>query len=298
MNATKKLVRTLCATVAVASMTCTGAFGLYGATVTGSDVNLRASENGNVMRTLSQGTQVAVISNTNDMYRVAVDGMTGYISGQYIKGMPDADFALGTATVACETSVNLRAQPGTESEVLQSLSNGALIWVAGIQDGWYKVTVDGVTGFISDPYVNINSRMETSTDMVSRDASGTASALRQQVLDYAATFLGTAYVYGGSSPSGFDCSGFTSYVYKNTVRSIPRTATAQHNALTDVTMDNLLPGDLVFFGSGSSITHTGIYVGGGEFIHSPHTGSSVKYDTLWSGNYKRRFVSGGRVIFD
>ena len=124
------------------------------------------------------------------------------------------------------------------------------------------------------------------------------SAKRTAVLDYAAKFLGVPYVYGGSTPSGFDCSGFTSYVYKNTVCSIERVAQAQFDTTTRVSRDELLPGDLVFFGSSAySISHVGIYVGDGQFIHAPHTGDVVKYEAL-SGSYATRFQGGGRVIFD
>ncbi|MEE0389919.1 MAG: NlpC/P60 family protein, partial [Agathobaculum sp.] len=93
-------------------------------------------------------------------------------------------------------------------------------------------------------------------------------------------------------------SGFTSYVYKNTVCSIERVAQAQFDTTTRVSRDELLPGDLVFFGSSAySISHVGIYVGDGQFIHAPHTGDVVKYDSL-SGPYATRFQGGGRVIFD
>ena len=118
------------------------------------------------------------------------------------------------------------------------------------------------------------------------------------MLNYAAQFLGVPYVYGGSTPSGFDCSGFTSYVFKNTVGSIPRVAQAQYDATTRVSLENLLPGDLVFFGSSAySISHVGIYVGSNQFIHAPHTGEVVKYESL-TGTYATRFQGGGRVIFD
>lgn len=106
------------------------------------------------------------------------------------------------------------------------------------------------------------------------------------------------YVYGGSTPSGFDCSGFTSYVFKNTVGSIPRVAQAQYDATTRVSRDDLLPGDLVFFGSStSSISHVGIYVGSNQFIHAPSTGDVVKYSSL-TGSYATRYQGAGRVIFE
>ncbi len=295
MHSPKKVIRIVCTAALAASLTSTGAFGLYAAQTTGASVNLRTTAGGAVMTCLPQNAKLAVIDNSGDWYKVAAYGMTGYVSGQYVQGIPDCDFTLGTATVTCDTTVNVRSLPSTDGDVLASVSNGGVVWVVGVEKDWYKVTVGDVTGYMAAPYVYINSRMTNST---SRGDSSEASALRSKVLSFAAKYLGTPYVYGGSSPSGFDCSGFTSYVYRNTVRSIPRTATSQRNALTSVSMSELQPADLVFFGSGGAISHVGIYVGDGKFIHSPHTGSSIKYDTLWSGNYNRRFVSGGRVIFD
>lgn len=289
-----KLIKVAASATLIASLACTNAFGLYAASTTTS-VNFRQTAGGSILATLPQGTKVAVIDNSGSWFRIAVNGMTGYVSGQYVKGMPDCDFSLGTATITCSTSVNLRAEPDTNSDILSTVSTGSAVTVLGVKNDWYKVQVDGTVGYIYTPYVYINGRMASQT---SRGDSSDAETMRNQVMDYAASFLGTPYVYGGSSPSGFDCSGFTSYVFKNTVRSIPRTATSQRNALTNVSMSELKPADLVFFGSGGSISHVGIYVGDGKFIHSPHTGSSVKYDTLWSGNYNRRFVCGARVIFD
>ena len=125
-----------------------------------------------------------------------------------------------------------------------------------------------------------------------------SNSVVRNVLRSAYSVIGTPYVFGGTTPYGFDCSGFTSYVYKNTVCSIERVAQAQFDTTTRVSRDELLPGDLVFFGSSAySISHVGIYVGDGQFIHAPHTGDVVKYDSL-SGSYATRFQGGGRVIFD
>ncbi len=292
----KKLIKVLCAVSMATALAYTSAFGLYLATITGSGVNFRASADGNIIGSLSKGTKVAVIDNSSDWYRIAANGVTGYISGQYICGTADGDASLGKAVITCGNGVNVRAESNTESAILDTIANNTTVSVLGIYNDFYKVKYGETTGYIYYPYVYINGQ---ASSMTSRDASSSAGALRQQVLNYAASFLGTPYVYGGSSPSGFDCSGFTSYVYRNTVRSIPRTSSSQYSGLTRVSsMSDLLPADLVFFGSGSSVSHVGIYVGDGKFIHSPHTGSSVKYDTLWSGNYKNRFVGAARVIFD
>jgi cell wall-associated NlpC family hydrolase len=100
-----------------------------------------------------------------------------------------------------------------------------------------------------------------------------------QVVNIARTLLGIPYVYGGSSPSGFDCSGFTQYVFGKAGISIPRTASAQQRAATPVS--NPKPGDLVFFGSPA--WHVGIYTGNGKMIDSPRSGKSTSERAIFSG---------------
>ena len=375
MHSSKRLLRLALSGALAASMFIPSSLAVYQAQVKADSLYLRQSPGGDIITTLSNGTTLAVLDNSSSWYKVAVNGQEGYVSGEYLTGTTTEDFALGTGTIVCDTTVNFRSQPNTSSSVLASLKNGTAVTVTGISNGWFKATYNGQSGYISGDYVsfggssssstsssaststsstqsakvvcdttvNFRSQPNTSCTVLASLANGTVvtvtgssngwytatyngmtgylsadyvqltgsvtqssnavsyngtSAKRAAVLEYAAQFLGTPYVYGGSTPSGFDCSAFTSYVFKNTVGSIPRVAQSQFDATTRVSREELLPGDLVFFGSSaSSISHVGIYVGDGKFIHSPHTGDVVKYDSL-SGYYSNRFQGGGRVIFD
>jgi cell wall-associated NlpC family hydrolase len=111
------------------------------------------------------------------------------------------------------------------------------------------------------------------------------------VVGIAMRYLGVPYVWGGASPAGFDCSGFTMYVYAQVGVSLPHNAAAQYGYGTPVSRSQLAPGDLVFF---DGLGHVGIYVGGGSFIHAPHTGDVVKISSL-SGWYAATFVGGRRL---
>lgn len=102
----------------------------------------------------------------------------------------------------------------------------------------------------------------------------TNSATANSVIATAKQYLGVPYVWGGSTPSGFDCSGFTSYVYRSVGISLPRTSRAQQNVGTRISLSQVQPGDLVF--RGSPAYHVGIYIGGGQYIHAPQTGDVVK----------------------
>jgi len=111
------------------------------------------------------------------------------------------------------------------------------------------------------------------------------------VVGIAMHYLGTPYVWGGASPSGFDCSGFVMYVYSQIGVSLPHSSYAQYGYGSPVSMGDLQPGDLVFF---DGLGHVGIYVGGGSFIHAPHTGDVVKVSSL-TGWYASTFVGGRRL---
>lgn len=124
------------------------------------------------------------------------------------------------------------------------------------------------------------------------------------VVNYALSHQGAPYRYGGSSPSGFDCSGFVSYVYKNTVKvDLPRTAEGMFSRGTAVEQTELATGDLVFFNTlGRSLSHVGIYIGNGQFVHASSSGSkrvmiSSLSESYWSKRYNgaRRIVESGSV---
>jgi cell wall-associated NlpC family hydrolase len=111
------------------------------------------------------------------------------------------------------------------------------------------------------------------------------------VVGIAMQYLGIPYVYGGSTPAGFDCSGFVMYVFAQVGVSLPHNAAAQYGYGTPVDRSQLQAGDLVFF---NGLGHNGIYIGGGAFIHSPHTGDVVKISSM-SGWYDSTFVGARRL---
>ena len=218
-----------------------------------------------------------------------------------------------------ETRVNLRKEPNQESESLAKLTLNTQVDVYSEENGWSRVKVNGTEGYILSSLLSdtkkeekttsrgattsrkapTTTKTETKTEKTKQEKSSNppVSEKGSTVVETAKKYLGAKYVYGASGPNSFDCSGFTSYVFKLHGVSLSRTAKGQYSNGTAVSRANLQPGDLVMFGpSASGINHVGIYIGGGKIIHAENPSSGVTIDTINSGYYNKNYVGARRVI--
>ena len=261
---------------------------------TGSSLRMRAetSTSSEIITTLDKSVAVAILDDTTEgWYQVAYNGKTGYVSADYL--LVDQDNVFETYGRVNGDGVNVRSGASTEAEVLASVNTGTIVTVNGLVDGWYDVTCQyGTKGYIRSDFLDLTK------DATSSTASGSG------IVDTAMKHLGTRYSYGGASPSGFDCSGFTMYVYSQHGYSLPHTATGQWQSGLGsrvYSIGELQPGDLVFFNdpsrnAGKACSHAGIYIGSGQFIHSSSSKSNgVIISDLTSGYYNTYFVGGIHV---
>jgi cell wall-associated NlpC family hydrolase len=228
--------------------------------------------------------------------------------------------------------VNLRSGASTSHKIVATATKGEKCYIIGINNGWYKVIYGSNICYIrSDyleltefPYENQDSpnspkffRLGKSTGVAPSAAalngtsgntssgntstgntgSSATTASGQAIVNKAKQYLGTPYVYGGASPSGFDCSGFVYYVLKSLGYSPYRTPADQYNQGTYVSKGNLQPGDIVFFHGtyASGISHVGIYAGNGQFIHAPNSRSVVSYSDLSTGYWANHYYGAKRM---
>lgn len=207
-----------------------------------------------------------------------------------ISSFASVTFAAGYCGVVTAGVLNIRTAPNTECEIAGQYTNGTVVDIVGIEGAWYKINYNGADAYLSSEYVNLIDPSEASRYAAERTKG-------QRILDIASAYLGTPYVYGGMSPSGFDCSGFVKYCFGQMGITLGRTAASQTAHGTYVSKEELIPGDLVFFiTDGYSISHVGIYAGNGMMIHSPRPGKRVEYITINSGYYAERYTTARRIF--
>lgn len=275
---------------------------------------------------VKQNEEIEVIEELNDWIKVkTTDGREGWMTRRITTSTGETNTS-GTTTQTQQTktmyvnsqTVNLRQNGDKTSQVIKTLTLNTKVTVISSENEWAYVDVNGTKGYIAENLLTTTPKETSRSGLTTREQRGntiestqstntsttttTTKAVTEstetsksgsEVVAYAKQFLGCKYVYGGTSTKGFDCSGFTQYVYKHFGINLNRTAAAQYSNGKSVT--SLQAGDLIMFGK-SGINHVGIYIGGNTFIHAANTSRGVTTDTLSTGYYKTNYV-GARRIF-
>ena len=280
--------------------------------VSGTNVRVRsgAGTGYDILKTLDKGTLVELTVQEGDWYRISYDGARGYIASQYVTRYDSATGLSGAGKVTADV-LNIRSAPKSGSTSLGTASHGAVLTVTGIEGSWFAVSYNGVSGYVASQYVLIcspstadTSAPETPEETPAETPDETpadnpaATVSGSEIVSLAQQYLGVPYVYGGSSPSGFDCSGFTMYIFAQVGVKLPHGATSQLSYGASVSRSELQPGDLVFFQDyGAVASHVGIYIGGDQFIHassSYYNGHCVVISSLTETYYNNHYYTARR----
>lgn len=260
-----------------------------------SGLRLRAKPNtdAKILSTASYGDNVVIIRQVGDWYLVNYNLDIGYMFADYLntKQRENVDLGYGSIDPAV---CNMRSGPSTAQSLVSQIRSGEKVYIFGFNCGWYKCKYNGSVGYIRSDLVTLLEKPYCNSG--SAGGSGESASIGQQIASYAQKYLGYPYVYGGSGPNNFDCSGFVQYIYKQFGVSINRTATAQMNNGYSVSKDNLQPGDLVFFYGDGGIGHVGMYIGGGRFIHASNSSTGVIITDLSSQWYANRYAGARRIV--
>ena len=298
---------------------------------TGSGLRLRKtpSTGGKIIDSANKNEVVVVLEKSGEWYKVIYDLQEGYMHGDYLDVATVENAELGYGKVNT-TKVNLRSGPGTSHGVVDTAKKGEKAYIIGINNGWYKVIFGEHVCYVRSDYLDLTEKpyenkssakspkfyrggkslgtepsaaaLNGTTSSGNSSNSGSTTGVQSstvtgdQIVAKAKQYLGVPYKYGGTTPSGFDCSGFVYYVFRNLGINISRTQSVIYAQGTPISKSELKPGDLVFFQNTykSGLSHVGIYVGGGQFIHSPHSGKVVSYADLNSDYYTSHYYGAAR----
>jgi len=244
-------------------------------------VNIRKEANteSEIVTELEIGSSIKVLEDNGNWIKVKKGEEEGYIRSLYV--------ANEAPVIEIEEEVIVES---TESS--QIVNNNSTTNNSSTSNNNVKSNNDSVK--VEKP---IEKPSQGSNESYNPPSSNTS--VTQAVINLAYSKIGSPYVWGAEGPNSFDCSGFTSYVYRNAAGiSIPRTSGAQSGYGQTVSKSNLQVGDLVFFSTNGtgSVSHVGIYIGGGNMIHSPSSGKTVSVTSINSSYYTSKFVTAKRVL--
>lgn len=271
-------------------------------TVTADVLNVRsgAGTGHSVISKVKQGQVLQVIGQENGWFKVTVNGQTGYVSGDFVTtgGKTGTTVQQGTGTYTVNvSSLNVRTGPATYNAVIGGVTNGTVLNVTGAENGWYKINHNGRTGHVSADFVkfvkggvnNVTNNVQQPVKDVQKPTTGGNTS---SIAGFARSLNGSPYRTAGTTPAGFDCSGFIHYVLNQTGHKGARQTVAGYWSSKTKT-SNPQPGDLVYFQNTykSGPSHMGVYLGNGQFISAETDATGVRISSV-SNSYWSKHLLG------
>jgi cell wall-associated NlpC family hydrolase len=290
--------------------------------ITAQSLRLRSgpSTSSNTLNYASKGEVVVLLEKAGNWYKVLYNLQEGYMHASYLATSTVKNVELGYGNVNY-SKVNMRTGPGTSYKAIDQSSAGDLAYIVGFNKQWYKVIWGDEICYIRSDYLTLKetpyeNRASSKSPLFFRNGKSTgtpvsASALRNsdnyisgssstkadQIIATAKKYIGVPYLWAGTTPKGFDCSGYVQYVFRSHGISLNRTAETQYKHGSYVSKSNLKPGDLVFFQNTykAGISHVGIYIGDGKFIHASSS-KGVTISNLSSSYYTSHYYGARRIL--
>ena len=257
------------------------------------------SANSSMVGKMPKNAAGEILETLDGWYKILSGDVTGYVSADYLitgeEAAARAEEVKQTIATVKTPTLNVREEPNTECSILALMPQGEELNVLEDLSGWVKVDLDNTNGFISKDYVDISVQLPKAMTMTEVRYGNGVSDVRVDLISYATQFVGNPYVWGGTSlTNGSDCSGFTLSIFAKYGVYLPHSSKAQANCGTRISASEAKPGDLFFYGSGSSISHVAIYIGNGQIVHA----SSKKTGIKISNAFYRSPICVTRVLGD
>lgn len=272
-----------------------------------------ASSSTSTLDYASRNEVVVILGKTGSWYKVIYDLQVGYMHSDYLKVLTRENAELGYGNVN-GNGVNVRSGPGTSYSKIAVANLGDRPYIIGINETWFKVIIGSQIGYIRSDFVDLTeipyeNKASVNTPKFYRGGKSTgvapsaaalngtsANSTAERIIATAKKYIGVPYLWGGTTPSGFDCSGFLQYVFRQNGINLLRTSKQQYTMGFGVSKANLQKGDLVFFQTGSNgISHVGMYIGNGQFIHASSS-NGVTISSLSNSYWVRTYYGARRVL--
>ncbi len=248
-------------------------------------LNIRASadESSDLVGKMPAGAGCEVYEKENGWYHIKSGKVDGYVSADYLltgkKAKKKAKEYIKEVATVTTTTLFVREKPNTDCAVITMVPiDEELTVLKKVDDGaWYKVEIDDEEGYVSGEFVEISQKLPKAMTISEVKYGQGVSDVRVDLVQYALQFVGNPYVWGGTSlTNGVDCSGFTMQIYAKYGIYLPHSSRAQPSCGRTISSSEAQPGDLFFYGSGGSINHVAIYIGGGRVVHASNHRDGIK----------------------
>ena len=283
--------------------------------VDSANIRQESNKESNILGTVAKDVKVVAVGEENGWYKIEYGEIKGYI----LKTLVSDDVTNTTSRSSVEPReetvtpisklgyvnvnvANVREVATTSSAIVTTLKIKDKIDITGEEGDFYQITINEKTAYISKGLI-VDSLEQVKEEPKKEEVkpvkvSSTGKSTGDEIVNFAKQYVGYKYVYGGTTPSGFDCSGFVYYVYNSCGYNLSRACSVQAKSGTSVSKAELQPGDLIFFNNSSDggIGHVGIYVGGGKFVHAANSKRGVVIDTINSGYYNTYYYSARRIV--
>ena len=258
------------------------------AAVTEGNLNVRAhaTTESKAVGKMTKHAACEILGKKNGWIKVKSGKVKGYVKSDYLvtgdKALEIAKEEVIKVATVNTTTLRVRDKATEDSPILSLVGEGEDLVIEAEKNGWYKVEVDDQKGYISGDYVDISEKLPTAQSVKELNKGDGVSDSRVSLVQYALQFVGNPYVWGGTSlTNGIDCSGFTMQVYARYGVSLPHHAASQPACGKRISPSEARPGDLFFYGSGSSIGHVGIYIGNGQIVHASNRRTGIKISSAY-----------------